>query len=162
MSQEIDHTLDKCSIEDYDELKNLLDDLKVNSQSIYKHGQRADSIVVSLMHHTSERKGNSVVLPVNGVISEAVRLTSNILAAQEPAQPVTLIEQLDDETGEVTLVPEEIRRVMISLLENAVDAVAKRAASENGSYEPTVTVASARNNGFVEIRVADNGFRYPR
>ena len=54
------------------------------------------------------------------------------------------------------MAPREIGRVLLNLLNNAFYAVHERAVSE-GSYAPSVRVATLRDRDHVEIRVHDNG-----
>jgi signal transduction histidine kinase len=70
-----------------------------------------------------------------------------------------LIEPAD--VGAVEMVPQEIGRVLINLLDNAFDAVRQRAARNGTAYQPAVRVTMQRLRDEVEIRVHDNGTGIP-
>lgn len=57
-------------------------------------------------------------------------------------------------TGEVEVVPDEIARVLVNLLDNAFDAVADRAEPPAAAG---VRVSGRRRGGSAEVRVEDDG-----
>ncbi len=79
------------------------------------------------------------------------------MGARVPDFNAELSTDFATEAGTVEMVPQEMGRVLINLLGNAFDAVYEFAQSQNGQYAPVVTVTTRRENGHVEIRVADNG-----
>jgi signal transduction histidine kinase len=63
--------------------------------------------------------------------------------------------------GKVNIIPQDIGRVVLNLINNAFYAADEKKillcrASED-KYEPTVSVSTKRMNGKVEIKVSDNG-----
>jgi len=67
----------------------------------------------------------------------------------------------------MNVTPQDIGRVLLNLYNNAFFAVnEKKKDTSTGSvrngYEPVVSVSTKRNNGRVEIRVADNGNGIPQ
>ena len=69
--------------------------------------------------------------------------------------------EYDAAVGEIAMVPQEIGRVLINLMNNAFYAVHEQAARVDGTYEPTVTVSTRKEGDRVEIRVSDNGGGIP-
>lgn len=59
---------------------------------------------------------------------------------------------MDDAVGTVSVLPQELGRVILNLLGNAFDALV-----EAGTQSPVVQVATQRIDDHVEIRVSDNG-----
>ena len=57
----------------------------------------------------------------------------------------------------IEMVPQEIGRVFINLLNNAFYAVHKRVAASDDGYAPTISVSTRDQKGLVEIRISDNG-----
>jgi len=55
------------------------------------------------------------------------------------------------------MVPQEIGRVLINVLNNAFYVVHKKMQSAGGSYEPQVRVETRQLDNAVEIRIMDNG-----
>jgi len=63
--------------------------------------------------------------------------------------------------GEVELMPEEISRVFLNLLNNAFYAVYQQTLLRDGAYAPTVAVRTRRHGDHVEVEVQDNGSGIP-
>ena len=61
----------------------------------------------------------------------------------------------------VEVVPQELGRVLLNLFNNAFYAVSQKQKTASPGYQPVVTVSTAQINGFVKIRVGDNGIGIP-
>ncbi len=141
---ELDETDDEA------ERADLLADLRTNAEKIQSHGRRADAIVRAMMAHARSGGGDRRPVAVDTLVSEYADLAWHGLKARRPHARVDLRRELGAVGVEVQASPQEIGRVLINLLDNAFDAVAGREA-------PTVTVATRRTDGGVQIRVSDNG-----
>ncbi len=139
------------------DLDEWLADLRMNTEKIHEHGQRADGIVKAMMAHARGGEGERRPTNVNGLVEEYVNLAYHGMRASTPEFNVTIEREYDEAVGAVEMMPLEVGRVFINLFKNAFDAVRERSASVQGSYAPTVTVATRRTDDHVEIQVADNG-----
>lgn len=142
-------------------VNEILEDLQANASRIEEHGRRADSIVRTMMAHT--RDGQSLREPVNinQLVEEHVALAYQSQRAEISDFDVNLQESYDDEIGDVKVVPGEIGRVLLNLVDNAFDAARAAKQHRNGSYEPRVWVETRQFVGCTEIRVSDNGIGIP-
>ena len=77
--------------------------------------------------------------------------------ARRPDAALAFDVNVGDAVGEVVATPDDLRRVIINLLDNAFDAVRDRAEAEGEGFEPAVTVTTRRQGDTVDIRVTDNG-----
>jgi len=68
---------------------------------------------------------------------------------------------LDPSVGMVRVMPQEIGRVILNLINNAFYAVTEKKNMSPAGYEPAVTVSTKKQNGTIEIRVTDNGQGVP-
>jgi signal transduction histidine kinase len=143
--------------EDADERGALLADLKANAAKIEEHGKRADAIVRQMMEHARIGGGERRAVGVNALVEEYANHAFHGARARRPDFTVDIDLDLDADVGEATLIPQEIGRVLINLLDNAFDAVRERAVVEGPPFRPAVRVATRRSDGAVEIRVEDNG-----
>jgi signal transduction histidine kinase len=141
----------------YERVADLLEDLRVNSEAVQKHGRRADSIVRTMMQHASGGTGERVLTDLNALVSEHVDLAYHGRRAQASGFQVTILRDLADDAGSASLVPQSIGRVLLNLLGNAFDAVQEHASQAGADHVPEVRVSTRRLPGHVEIRVADNG-----
>ena len=138
------------------ELLDVLDYLKQNAQVINQHGKRADGIVQAMMQHASGGTGEREAVAINALVDEYVDLAYHGKRAQTPGFTVEIDRDYDEGVGTVSMVPQEIGRVLLNLLSNAFDAVHEEADAET-AYEPAVQVSTRRNGDAVEIRIVDNG-----
>ena len=140
-----------------EERQALLNDLRANAAKIEEHGRRADAIVRAMMEHARSGSGERRPVKFNALVEEYAGLAYHGMRARHPEFEATLDLDLADDAGEVKIEPQEIGRVLINLIDNALDAVRTRAAEAADSYVPTVTVSTKRANGQAEVHVADNG-----
>ena len=155
LTQELVEELESES--DPEEIRSILADLKQNAASIEEHGRRADAIVRSMMDHARGGEQRREEIELNALIAEYVGLAYHGKRAQVPNFNAAIEQELDPGAGRVTVVPQEIGRVLLNLIGNAFDAVYEHAARVNGAFVPTVTVSTRRVDGRVEIVVSDNG-----
>jgi PAS domain S-box-containing protein len=143
---------DRPAAEALDAAADLLTDLADNARKIAEHGRRADAIVRGMMDHARGSSGRRAAVEVNGLVGDAVRLTSEAWHARAPARAVALTLDLDAEAGPVDGVAEELGRAVANLVANALDAAAAGPADT-----PLVVVRTRRRGEAVEVAVEDNG-----
>ena len=68
----------------------------------------------------------------------------------------------DPMIGNISIVPQDIGRVILNLLTNAFYAVAERNKTGTAGYEPTVSISTKKTGNKVEIRITDNGNGIPQ
>ena len=141
-------------MEDLDEIAS---GLSINSKHIVKHGKRADSIVNSMMEHAHVESESRYRVEVNRLVDENIGLSYHGMRAQYPELNVEIEKTFDEAIGTVEMVPQDIGRVLINVLNNAFYVVHKKKQSAKGSYKPKVRVKTRQVENGVEIRVQDNG-----
>ena len=112
-----------------------------------------DSIVDELLEYTRGRRSAMVVGNLNLWLEE-------ILDQIETPQSVKLIRDLSPELPKTRFDRDKMRRVVINLVTNAVQAVRSREEGrkeEGGQYHPEVRVATSAVNNGVCVSVEDNG-----
>ncbi|MDX1418737.1 MAG: ATP-binding protein [Rubricoccaceae bacterium] len=142
---------------DPDERRALLDDLRQNAAKIEEHGRRADAIVKAMMEHARSGSGERRPVALNGLVEEYAAHALHAMKVRHEGFEAALSLDLADDAGEVEVEPQEIGRVLINLIDNALDATRQRAETAPGGYAPAVTVATRRTAGGVEVCVSDNG-----
>jgi signal transduction histidine kinase len=149
------------------EAKEILNNIKHNEQKINHHGKRADAIVKGMLQHSKTSGGQKETTDINALCDEYLRLAYHGLRAKQKSFNADFRTDFDTGTGKVDVVPQDIGRVLLNLYNNAFFAVNEKkkqtstGSAQNG-YEPIVSVGTRRNNGMVEIRVADNGNGIPQ
>ena len=155
-----------------DEVKAIANDIAENQKRISQHGKRADAIVKGMLQHSRNSAGQKEPTNLNALADEFLRLAYHGLQAKENSFEVTLKTDFDQSVGKISVIPQEIGRVLHNLINNAFYAVAEKKKSSDlqgfqnleglSHYEPTVSVATKKTIGKVEIRVADNGNGIPK
>jgi len=140
----------------------ILNDIKENEQKIIHHGQRADAIVKGMLQHSHLNAGRKELRDINALADEYLRLSYHGMRAKDGSFNATLETVFNDNIGKVDIVPQEIGRVIVNLLNNAFYAVSEKQKQNISEYEPTVTLTTAKHNGKVEITVKDNGNGIPQ
>ena len=136
-------------------------DLKVNADQISKHGKRADDIVQNMMEHAQGNTGERFEVDVNDLVDEYVSLAYHAMQSRVKGFEAILERNFDDTVGHLEMVPQEIGRVLMNLLNNAYSSVHTKANNSSRSYFPQIAVSTRRYPEKIEIRIEDNGLGIP-
>ena len=144
----------------------IAEDVKQNLEKIIFHGKRADAIVKGMLQHSRKSTGQKEEVNLNALCDEYLRLSFHGLRAKDKSFNANFQTHFDESIGKVKVVPQDIGRVLLNLINNAFYAVneSKKVAGEG--YNPTVTVSTKRihlpsGDEGVEIVVQDNGTGIP-
>ena len=146
----------------------ISNDLQENEEKINHHGKRADAIVKGMLQHSRNSSGQKEPTDINALVNEYVRLAYHGLKAKDPRDSANksfnanIKTDFDSSIGKINIVPQDIGRVILNLINNAFYAVEEKRIQNGNGYEPVVTVSTKKNNGKVEIRVDDNGKGIPQ
>ena len=135
---------------DEEEIQALLDDISVNTVQIAKHGKRADSIVQAMMEHAGTSKSEASTVEVNDFVEEYINLAWHGASAKTDRLQARIERDFDEQVGQLSIMPQDMGRVIVNLLNNAFDAV-------EDVEEPRVRVMTRRDSQVVSISVSDNG-----
>jgi len=147
----------------FDEVKAIVSDIATNSEKINHHGKRAESIVKAMLQHSRTSSGQRELTDINALCDEYLRLAYHGLRAKDKSFNVNIKTDFDNSVGKRNIVPQEIGRLILNLINNAFYAVSEKAKlpSAPGGYELLVVVSTKRLNGKVEIKIKDNGNGIP-
>jgi signal transduction histidine kinase len=140
----------------------IADRLKENEQKINHHGKRAGAIVRNMLQHSSNHSGKKEPTDINKLVDEYFKLAYHGLRAKDKSFNVDIKTDFDNSIEAINIIPQDIGRVILNLINNAFYAVdEKKKFSQNG-YNPTVSVSTKKANGKIEISVKDNGNGIPQ
>jgi two-component system NtrC family sensor kinase len=164
-----------------EELDDLLNDIFQNNEKINHHGKRADAIVKGMLQHSRTGSGQKEPTDINALCDEYLRLAYHGLRAKDNSFNAKFESNFDNSIGKIKIIPQDMGRVILNLINNAFYAVdekkkqmppSPKGEKEAASlvYEPVVTVTTKRlgppptggDRGKIEIRVADNGNGIPQ
>ena len=143
----------------------ISNDIKENEQKINRHGKRADAIVKGMLQHSGTSSGQKELTDINALADEYLRLAFHGLRAKDKSFNATTKTHFDESIGRISIIPQDIGRVILNLINNAFYAVDEKKTlrqAQGDSYEPIVSVSTKKHNGNVEIKVADNGNGIPQ
>jgi signal transduction histidine kinase len=144
------------------EINELTDTLKSNFDKVVHHGRRADAIVKNMLQHSREGSGEHRVIDINALVEESLNLAWHGARAETQGFEVKLKQSFDPSAGGADVFPQDIRRALLNLIANGFYAATRRRAETNGGdYEPTLTASTKNLGDRVEIRIRDNGTGIP-
>ena len=136
----------------------IADDLEQNLSKITHHGQRASSIVKGMLEHSRASTGVKEPTDLNALADEYLRLAYHGLRAKDSMFSATMKTHFDESLPMVEVIPQDIGRVLLNLINNAFYAVNEKAKQGIEGYAPTLTLSTRWLSGAeAEIRVQDNG-----
>jgi signal transduction histidine kinase len=151
-----------------EEAKLIAMDVKENLEKILHHGKRADAIVKGMLQHSRTNTGQKEPTDINVLAEEYLRLAYHGLRAKDKFFNAKFETDLDRSITKINIVPQEIGRVILNLINNSFYAVSEKKRTVSNGYEPMVTVSTKAVKpplgglGVVEIRVVDNGNGIPQ
>ncbi|HEX6892416.1 MAG TPA: ATP-binding protein [Chryseolinea sp.] len=141
----------------YSDAKALAKTVTDNQEKINHHGRRADSIVKNMLLHSRTSSGLKELTELNTLCEEYLRLAYHGFRAKDKSFNATYETRFDPTSPKLDVVPQEIGRVILNLVNNAFYAVNERKKQERDTYEPLVIVSTKKIDSKVEIKVTDNG-----
>ena len=175
----IDEMREELAIGNMQLAKEIADDIKQNLEKINHHGKRAADIVKGMLQHSRTSSGVKEPTDINALADEYLRLAYHGLRAKDKSFNADFKSKFDPNLPKINIIPQDIGRVLLNLINNAFYAVSERAKlltpppPEGGTkndqikYVPTVTISTASfippSGGprGVRVVVKDNGSGIP-
>ncbi len=154
-------------------INELFDDLSQNQEKINHHGKRASSIVKGMLEHSRASTGVKELTDINKLADEYLRLSYHGLRAKDNTFNADFSTDFEGNLPKIEVIPQDIGRVLLNLINNAFYAVNERAKLSEGlkpseSYIPSVSVTTQQidnltkeSYGQIVIKVKDNGTGMP-
>ena len=135
---------------DLEEAKAISEDVKENLKKINHHGQRASGIVKGMLQHSRTSTGDKELTDINALADEYLRLAYHGLRAKDKSFNADFKTELDESIPKINVVPQDIGRVLLNLINNAFQAVRE-------VEKPKVTVTTKQVDNKLVVTVSDNG-----
>ncbi len=168
------------------EVTALIEDISANSEKINHHGKRAADIVKGMLQHSRTSSGQKEPTDINALCDEYLRLAYHGYRAKDKSFNAQFETHLDPNLPKVNVVPQDIGRVVLNIINNAFFAVAKQSEifnlksgrqevgtskRQNGDdptirrpdeeYFPMVSISTRKQANTIEIIISDNGGGIP-
>jgi two-component system, NtrC family, sensor kinase len=161
-SELISELVDEADKGNTAEVKMIAADIKENSDKINHHGKRADTIVKGMLQHSRSSSGKKEPTDINALADEYFRLAYHGLRAKDKSFNATLETDYDETIGNIDLIPQDMGRVILNLINNAFYVVAEKSKHGIAGYEPTVSVSTKKMGDEMLISIKDNGNGIPQ
>ena len=111
-----------------------------------------------MLDHSRESSGEKVETDINALCDEYVRLSYHGLKAKDKTFNAQFDVHFQEELPLIQVVPQDIGRVLLNILNNAFYTVDKKAKmNSNGEYHPEVNIQTELINNKIKIQISDNG-----
>jgi two-component system, NtrC family, sensor kinase len=145
----------------FEEAKSLAVSVVDNQEKINQHGKRAEAIVKSMLQHSRSSSGTKELTNINALADEYLKLAYHGFRAKDNAFNVALRTNFDESIGAINVIPQDIGRVILNLLNNAFYAVSEKRKTVT-NYEPVVSLSTRKSGDKTLISVNDNGIGIPQ
>ncbi len=148
--------------QDKEYIGELFDDLSSNQEKINHHGKRASSIVKGMLEHSRTSTGERALTDINALADEYLRLSYHGMRAKDKNFNSDYQTDLDENMPKIEVIPQDLGRVLLNLINNAFYAVHQRHLQEP-NHTPSVLVSTHYTapplgaGGTIIIKVKDNG-----
>jgi two-component system, NtrC family, sensor kinase len=154
----IDELEQEASNANMERVKSIAKNIKDNEEKIVHHGKRADAIVKGMLQHSRASSGVKEPTDINALAHEYLRLAYQGHRAKDKSFSVRIDTVFDPTIGLVKLIPQDIGRVILNLINNAMYVMTEKKKVSGGEYEPAMTVTTRNANDKILITVKDNGY----
>ena len=136
--------------------------VKENLDKILHHGKRADGIVKGMLQHSRTSSGTKEPTDINNLADEYLRLAYHGFRAKDKSFSAKFETNFDSNIEKINVVPQDIGRVILNLINNAFYTVNEKKKRLDNGYDPIVTVTTKKIKDKIEISVKDNGSGIPQ
>ncbi len=135
---DMNEEIEKGNIE---EVKAIAKDITENEEKIIHHGKRADSIVKGMLQHSRISSGQKEPTDINALADEYLRLAYHGLRGKDKSFNAEIKTDFDESIGKINIVPQDIGRVILNLINNAFYAVSAKVKLQDGRLQATCDCA---------------------
>ena len=133
---------DRISQDGSDEISEISNDLKANLEKIIAHSERAVGIVRDILL----------------IVKEYVWLSYHSMRAKYKNFNISIKETYQADIPQVSVIPQDLSRAVLNVMNNACYAVRERQLSEGDKdYTPEISISVEFLGGNLVIKISDNG-----
>lgn len=140
-----------------EELADVLSTLRSYLSKIAEHGHRATDIIQGILMYSRGKADEFLPTNIQKFLKKYVWLSFHAMRANLADFNVTIHEEYDPAIPEVMLIPQDLSRAVINVMNNACYAVWKRQKASGDDYSPVITIKAILKGDNFEIWIEDNG-----
>ncbi len=135
----------------------LVNDMADNMERVLHHSGRANGIVSAMLTLDRGTGGGFRAVDLNKLVDEQTHVAYRAAKVQDSDLTAEITMELDPTLEEIDVIPEDMARVIASLVSNACHALILRARQSGNDYHPMLKIATSATEEEVTILVGDNG-----
>lgn len=140
-----------------EELAEVLSTLRSYLSKIAEHGHRATDIIQGILMYSRGKADEFLPTNIQKFLKKYVWLSFHAMRANLADFNVTIHEEYDPAIPEMMVIPQDLSRAVINVMNNACYAVWKRQKISGDDYSPVITVKAILKGDNFEIWIEDNG-----
>ncbi len=153
----VEDNKDKLPADDCEDVDDIVADLRENMSKIVEHGERAISIIQGILLVSRGKEDEFISSDVNHIVHEYVWLSYHAMRANNKRFNISIRESYDESLPRLMVIPQDLSRAVLNLMNNACYSVFKRSQHEGDNYKPQIAITTAARDGQLLITVSDNG-----
>ena len=153
----VDDNADQLPEADREDINDIVADLQENMAQIAENGERAVSIIQGILLVSRGKDNEFVPSDVCKIVKEYIWLSYHAMRANHQGFNVTIHEQYQEGTPLAMVIPQDLSRAVLNVINNACYAVWRRDQQGQDGYTPEINVSVGMADGNINIVIADNG-----
>ncbi len=138
------------------ELFEILNSIKANNEKVNKHGKRAARIISSMLDVSRSGVGNFGETDINQLVKDSAELAYQGVRGDISALTIDVKYNLDDSIGNMSVIHQDLGRVVINIVNNACHALNDKK-NNNDGFIPEIIIVTKNHSKNIEIIIEDNG-----
>lgn len=143
--------------EENEELNETIVTLRSYLAKIAEHGRRATDIIQGILLYSRGKSDEFIPTQIQKLLKEYVWLSFHAMRANLADFNVTIKEDYAENLPIIKIIPQDISRAIINLMNNACYAVWEKQKNADDSYQPTIKVKAFLQDNKLIISIEDNG-----
>ena len=153
----VEDNADKFQEEDREETEDIIANLRANMAKIIEHGERAISIIQSILMVSRGKENEPLPTDVCKLVKEYVWLSYHSMRANNKGFNINIHEQYEEGLPMMMVIPQDLSRAVLNVMNNACYTIWRKKLSAGEDYHPQVSVTVKVEDANLVIRIADNG-----
>lgn len=155
LKENVDNNKDNINEDDYEDTVDILGMLTKNLQSVSQYGQNTSRTLKAMEEMLKDRTGGYVDMDLLTVLQQDEEMLENFFAKEREQYHIRTLFTLPANAMPLNGNPDMLSKTIMSLLDNAVYAVAKKA--QRTPYNPEISLIVTVTDGRYVLKIHDNG-----
>jgi len=162
IAEQIDRQSHKLDSDFLELINENLTYLKRNVSEINEQGQRANTIIQSMLMHARSESSSRQKTDINALVAQSLQLAYHSIRAKDKTFNLTIKTDYDQSIEELDVAFSDLSRALINIIDNACYASYIKVSKMTADFNPTVSITTKNLGTAIEIRIRDNGIGIPK